>query len=262
MTTTTRSATSLRALRATSFAVRVVALAALAASSPSLAHAETYKCTETWGGETSVEYTNIWKGPHCRSLSGDSGSSRRVERVTLRSFDDNGSGIARHRGGVTDTVRKADLEEYLPHIREAARLHDIPVALILAVITAESDFDRNAVSPKGAQGLMQLMPGTASDMGVIDAFDPRDNILGGTKYLRYLANKFGGTPRLIVAAYNAGHGRVERVKGVPAIAETRDYVRKVLKLYRHYTDNPEALVTVADLNRPTPRTPARDDRRG
>ena len=103
-----------------------------------------------------------------------------------------------------------------------------------AVVAAESSFEPAAVSPAGAQGLMQLMPATAREMKVRDAFDPRANIFGGCRYLRLMANRFAGDVRLTAAAYNAGSEAVERAKGVPPFDETETYVKRVLKLYHHY----------------------------
>jgi soluble lytic murein transglycosylase-like protein len=123
---------------------------------------------------------------------------------------------------------------YDVHIRQAAILYQIPEALIRAVIKVESDFDPGAVSPKDARGLMQMIPATAERMMVTDVFDPRQNIFGGTRYLRVLANLFNGDLELTVAAYNAGEGAVMRYGGIPPYPETQDYVARVVAYYRHY----------------------------
>jgi len=123
---------------------------------------------------------------------------------------------------------------YAPIIRQASELYRIPEALILAVITVESGFDPKAVSPANAQGLMQLMPATAAAMQVTDPMNPRENILGGTRLLRLLANTFNGDLVLTLAAYNAGEGAVMRHAGVPPYRETRDYVTRVIGLYRRF----------------------------
>jgi soluble lytic murein transglycosylase-like protein len=123
---------------------------------------------------------------------------------------------------------------YDAHIREAATLYQIPEELVRAVIRVESDFDPRAVSPKNARGLMQMIPATAERMMVTDVFDPRENILGGTRYLRVLANLFNGDIELTVAAYNAGENAVMRHGGIPPYAETVDYVARVLSFYRQY----------------------------
>jgi hypothetical protein len=119
-------------------------------------------------------------------------------------------------------------------IREAAALYQIPEALIRAVIRVESDFDPRAVSPANARGLMQMIPETAARMMVTDVFDPRQNIFGGVRYLRVLANTFNGDLALTVAAYNAGEGAVMRHGGIPPYPETQDYVVKVIGFYRAY----------------------------
>ncbi|HEX8819218.1 MAG TPA: lytic transglycosylase domain-containing protein [Archangium sp.] len=127
--------------------------------------------------------------------------------------------------------------ELEPHIVKAAERYRIPSALVRAIMHTESNFNSNAVSPKGASGLMQLMPGTASEMYVRDIFDTRENIEGGVRYLRVLANLFGGDMVKMVAAYNAGPDAVRKYGGqVPPYPETQAYVRKVLQLYFHYKE--------------------------
>jgi hypothetical protein len=128
-------------------------------------------------------------------------------------------------------------ENLEPYITTAAARYRIPTALVRAIMHAESNFNSNAVSSKGASGLMQLMPGTASEMYVKDIFDHRDNIEGGVRYLRVLANMFDGDMTKMVAAYNAGPDAVRKYGGqVPPYAETQAYVRKVLQLYFHYKE--------------------------
>lgn len=119
-------------------------------------------------------------------------------------------------------------------IARLAREHRVAPGLVKAVIHTESAFDPRAVSPKGALGLMQLMPGTAKSLGVQDPFDPRENIDGGTRYLRYLMDVYRGNLPLALAAYNAGEGAVETHGGIPPYGETRRYVRKVLTLVSRY----------------------------
>ena len=121
-------------------------------------------------------------------------------------------------------------------IREAASLYQIPEELVRAVIKVESDYDSRALSRTGAQGLMQLMPGTAQRMQVRDVWDPRDNILGGVRYLRVLANLFNGDLELTLAGYNAGENAVVRFGGVPPFEETAAYVSRVLAFYRRYRE--------------------------
>jgi len=124
---------------------------------------------------------------------------------------------------------RGDHHGYDDLIDEIASDHGVEYALVKAVIKAESNFNRTAVSRKGALGLMQLMPSTAADLRVRDAFEPRDNIEGGVRYLRELLERFGHNLPLALAAYNAGPGRVEREGGIPQIAETKQYLAKVLR---------------------------------
>jgi len=128
-------------------------------------------------------------------------------------------------------VSTAAKQEFHSLAEAKARKHDVDPKLVKAVIRAESNWNPWAVSPKGALGLMQLMPSTARDMGVVDPFSPEENIDGGVRYLRYLLDKFNGNLTLSLAAYNAGPGLVERSRTVPAIPETRTYVRRVIDDY-------------------------------
>jgi soluble lytic murein transglycosylase-like protein len=116
--------------------------------------------------------------------------------------------------------------------RAAARRHGVDPALVLAVISVESNFRTDAVSHKGAQGLMQLMPGTARELGVKDPLDPAANLDGGTRYLNALLRQYDGDLKRALAAYNAGAGAVNRHGGVPPYRETRQYVQKVLERYK------------------------------
>ena len=125
--------------------------------------------------------------------------------------------------------------QYDDHIRAAAERYGLPVPLLKAVMAVESNFDPAAVSGKGATGLMQLMPGTARDMYVLDVHDPGQNIEGGARYLRHLHDQFDNDLVKVLAAYNAGPEAVRRSGGaVPPIRETQAYVRKVLTLYDSY----------------------------
>jgi len=113
-------------------------------------------------------------------------------------------------------------------IREVAARHGVAADLVEAVIRVESAFNPRAVSNKGAQGLMQLMPRTASSLGVRNAFDPRENIDGGVRHLRYLLDRYPGNVPLALAAYNAGEKAVDHYGGIPPYAETQQYVQKIL----------------------------------
>lgn len=117
-------------------------------------------------------------------------------------------------------------------VAEAATIHGLDPYLILSVMRQESGFNRGAVSPKGASGLMQLMPATASRFGVRNIFDVRENILGGAKYLRWLLDRFSGDVRLALAGYNAGEGAVEFYGNrIPPFSETQNYVRAIYSRY-------------------------------
>jgi soluble lytic murein transglycosylase-like protein len=121
---------------------------------------------------------------------------------------------------------------YLPFIQEASETYQIPPALIHAVILVESNYNPRAFSPKGAQGLMQLMPATAKRFGNNNSWDPRQNILTGSKYLRWLLDYFGEDLELTIAAYNAGEGAVMQAgRKIPRFSETEKYVPKVLSIY-------------------------------
>ncbi len=127
-----------------------------------------------------------------------------------------------------------NLTAYADTIRAASLEYGVDEAFLRAIIHAESAFNPRAMSLKGAQGLMQLMPGTASDMGVLDAFNSDQNIRGGARYLSLLLRDFDGNEQLAAAAYNAGPGAVQRYKGVPPYAETQVYVERVRTLRQRY----------------------------
>ena len=126
------------------------------------------------------------------------------------------------------------IKDYEHIISQASRRFRVEPSLIKAVIKAESDFDHRAISGKGAQGLMQLMPETADEMNVSDAFNPEENIFGGTRYLSLMLERFRKDKRLALAAYNAGPERVEEYKGVPPFPETATFIERVLKYYHQY----------------------------
>ena len=145
-------------------------------------------------------------------------------------------------------------------IEAFAAEHSIDAALIRAVIRAESNFNHKAVSRKGAQGLMQLMPATIWRLSVGDAFDPHENIGAGVRYLRQLLDQFQGDLTLALAAYNAGENAVLRYRGVPPYQETREYVKKVLSLYRRTRGEPSRIRVASASSRavesPPPPPPA------
>jgi soluble lytic murein transglycosylase-like protein len=151
------------------------------------------------------------------------------------------------------------LGKYAEVIREISSRYGLDAALVEAVIRVESAFNPSAVSRKGAQGLMQLMPQTASSLGVRNAFDPRQNIEGGVRHLRYLMDRFPGNLPLALAAYNAGENAVTQYRGIPPYPETQEYVRKILGsqsgageapqiIYRH--ESPDGTVTYTNIRPP------------
>ncbi len=123
---------------------------------------------------------------------------------------------------------------FADEIQTAAQVFTVDDALIRAIIHAESAYQPDALSPKGAQGLMQLMPETQKELQIVDVFNPINNIEGGTLYLSRLLDQFGDDVELATAAYNAGPGAVQQYGGVPPYRETREYVRRVKILYRRY----------------------------
>lgn len=186
---------------------------------PGQAWADILRCVAEDG---TVHYTNI-RPP---------GAAGRRCRVLVRGDRSGPARPSASRDRVPARDRSPDrYSRYDAVIREAARLYQLPEPFIRAVMRVESDFSPSVVSSAGAMGLMQLMPRTAAAMGVRDPFDARQNIFGGARYLRILANKFNGDLVLTVAAYNAGEGAVMRYRGVPPYEETRRYVQRVLTYY-------------------------------
>ena len=155
----------------------------------------------------------------------------RIER------DANGRRVLTNTGGVP--ARRAptlgsrvEPRELEPLIDSYANRYELDPKLVHAVIRAESGYNTRALSPKGARGLMQLMPATARELDVRDAFDPASNIAGGTRYLRRMLDQFAGSVELALAGYNAGPEAVRRFGGIPPYRETRKYVTRVLRDYR------------------------------
>jgi soluble lytic murein transglycosylase-like protein len=182
-----------------------IAAALLLAVGPPVASASD-RALRLVDGEGVVHLTNVPADPRYRGLPGASGTRAGWLRLPARAWT-----------------------RYSADIQDIAREHGVSPALIEAVIRTESGFDPSAVSPKGAAGLMQLMPKTASALGVADRFDPRESIRGGVRHLRYLLERYQGSVVLALAAYNAGEGAVDAHRGIPPYPETQQYVRSVLR---------------------------------
>lgn len=142
-------------------------------------------------------------------------------------------------GTVPDSLKKR-LESYDEFIVRAAEKHGVEKSLIKAVIAAESNARATAQSPKNAKGLMQLIDSTAAEMGVGNVWDPQENIMGGTRYLKHLLDAFGGNEVLALASYNAGPGTVQRYNGVPPFKETQAYVQRVMKFMKLFASGENA----------------------
>lgn len=170
----------------------------------------------------SVEYTNV------RPARG-----RGHDVTRLFTYIDTCAACALH-SSIDWTTVPLQLSAYRNAVRTAGKTYGVTPAFLRAVIHAESAFDPNALSSAGAQGLMQLMPGTARDMGVADAFNATQNIRGGARYLAQLLKDFHGNRKLAAAAYNAGPNAVRKYDGVPPYAETEVYVKRVGTLYQRY----------------------------
>jgi len=157
----------------------------------------------------------------------------------------NGAKDAQIVNNTRDILQNADFRSRFRHkkerlfhliiLQEAGR-HEIDPALVKAIIMAESGYNPNAISDKGAKGLMQLMPSTAQALGVEDAFNPQQNISGGVRYFKRLVNRFDGDIKLALAAYNAGSKKVRHYQGIPPYKSTHYYIKKVFKYYELYKD--------------------------
>jgi soluble lytic murein transglycosylase-like protein len=178
--------------------------------------AEMFVCHNRSG---KMHFTNVRNDPDCE---------------TFDLTKDNGSWANFSNESWAHISHGADRSRYDREIRRIGSLYNVDPCLIKAIIHTESDFDHRAVSRCGAQGLMQLMPGTAKDLQVANPFNPKENIEGGTRYFRSLLDNFHEDLVLSLAAYNAGPGLVTRTGGVPKIPETQNYIKKVLRRYKVY----------------------------
>ncbi len=193
--------------------IALIALVASAAAAPAAAQVFMYECEDG-----SVHFSDVPRHAGFRELQ-DPKEKARSEAVAQ----------ARHAGSHEVATRAWD-----GVIAKAGKQHGISPGLLKAIVHVESLFDLYAVSRTGAQGLMQLMPRTAEFVGVVDPFNPWQNIDGGTKYLVYLMGRFKGDQELALAAYNAGETTVRRYGGIPPYLETKNYVQRVMSLARRY----------------------------
>ncbi len=183
----------------------LLAVAILVAVPPAI-HLASAGAARLVDGDGIVHFTNVPEDPRYRGVRGTSGTA-------LGWFS------------------RSDLPggPYAKDIREISLQHNVDPVLVQAVVRVESAFNPSAVSRKGAGGLMQLMPRTASALGVLDPFDPSENIRGGVRHLRYLLDRYRGDVAMAVAAYNAGEGAVDFHRGIPPYPETEQYVQRVLR---------------------------------
>ncbi len=198
--------------------VAAMLLVGTIALAPAAGAAETFYCRDAQGNWV---FSNVQPRGCVGKVNKESGGGHeaRVRRVpTSRS------------GAEVKAILLAPTA-YREHIRRAAEKYSLPEELLHAVMAVESGYRATAISEKGAMGLMQLMPGTAREMYVRDVWSPEDNIDGGARYLRTLANQYGGDPVRMLAAYNAGPEAVKRAGGVPSYPETKEYERRVLAIY-------------------------------
>lgn len=209
---------------------------------PSLAAAPAalYRCTGEQGAVLTAQ-----AGPGCRQVAqwsptlnpdeGPTGTVADPARVEFPVLPGPGpSAPGQQRPASALATRRLFPTAYADVIRAQAQRWGIEEAMVKAVIHTESTFNPAAVSPKGAMGLMQLMPATARRFGVRSAFDPSENIRAGVQYLAWLLRRYGGDWRLALAGYNAGEGAVDRYRGMPPFPETRHYVEKVWRLSQSY----------------------------
>ncbi len=199
--------------------ISVVLVVVLFLFDSSTLQAGMYVCRDQSGA---INFTNVRNSPDCEPLE--------LKKEGTWAEVSHSSEYLEY----TETYGSSDSSRYDREIRRIGRRYNVDPSLIKAIIHTESDFDDQAVSRAGAQGLMQLMPGTARQLQVADPFDPKENIDGGTRYFRSLLDNFNEDLVLSLAAYNAGPGLVSRTGGVPEIPETQHYIELVLKRYKIY----------------------------
>ncbi len=193
----------------------------LAGFGPSTAHADVYSWVD---GEGVIHLTNVRPNANFKPYVAEDSEGFGGERPIVMAMP----------GGRKRVLYRVNVSRFDDIFRRAAEHYRLPFAFLKAVAKVESNFNPRAVSHAQAKGLMQLIDSTAAAMRVADPFDPEQNIFGGARYLRVLANQFDGNMALVAAAYNSGPARVRRLGRIPRIRETQRYVRRVLQMYRHY----------------------------
>ena len=212
-----------------------VSLALILAVLPVSAGAALYTFVDQQGV---THYTNVPADGRARLKAGAPVQSiqQRHKKASHRRFNNHPV--------IAGDQRKTSTNSLHGHINRAAAIYKVDASLIRAIIKAESNFNPRAISSQGAQGLMQLMPGTAKDLDVADPFDARQNIDGGTRYFRRMLDSYHGNIELSLAAYNAGPGRVKPFGKIPRIPETRAYVTKVMRYYDAYKNGFSRLTSI------------------
>ena len=196
-------------------------------------------------------------------INSEPASTTRSSRIPLLKTAANGAALRTTQSSFATSpemsaIDQANREKIEQMIREVSARYRVDPALVRAVMQTESNWNSSAVSRKGALGLMQLVPGTAQQLGVNNAFDPKQNLDGGVRYLHTLLERYNGDLDKALAAYNAGPGAVDRARGVPRFRETRDYVQKVTDSY--FRPGSDRLPHAFDAARPIYRMVAEDGR--
>ena len=218
-------------LRNRAIAVTMATVAMLAAAPRDTApgrHMEPLPVSSPLEDVVLFEQIQAWLEPTTGAASAYLGGGPLYERIQVRRESFELFIGAADEDAVSDRMRRVP---YGDLIRGAAERHGVDPLLVAAIVQAESSFDTEAVSPRGALGLMQMMPTTAEQLGVADAYDPSQNVDAGVSYLAYLLRRFDNDLVLALAGYNAGPGAVDRFGGFPPFRETRGFTNSVLRVY-------------------------------
>jgi len=219
--------------RAQAFLTATLMLSAVMASAPLMLTTQSAQAAEIYIYENN--YGQKLFSDRKLSKPGYRLVKRQGPRGTVDMTAQPGQPHARHAPAKSREPFRVRAKKFDHFISWAARSFELEPALIKAVIHAESAFDHNATSHAGAQGLMQLMPATGRSHGVTNPYNPHQNIMGGSKHLRYLMDKYDGNLELVLAAYNAGEVPVRKYNGIPPYKETQQYVKRVIKFYERYS---------------------------